>query len=718
MIARPLYWNVDAITTAAMYIAFVVALALCARGVYLRMQYWKESKPEGERWSSWGERLGFLVNELLLQRSVSRKGFPGLFHGFIFYSFIACTIATAVVFIEAYFIKLFFNKPAPGEVYDPIIFDGIFYGILSLGAEVGGVLLLVGCGMAAYRRFVAKAENLEQKRDDAIALGLIALIALTGFIAEAIRIHYTGEVQPFWSFVGYALAVPFGVGVDPQAGSVAHRITWVVHMLLGMAFIAVIPYTKFFHLLAIPTNLLKARLTSNDPVPRMDLDAVMEDENFDYDNFSLGIASAKEFSFENRVDHDACIECGRCQDVCPSWRAGDKTGEDGLRFGPKTYINQLRDYGKVVMEAKAKYDAEPAPEGEEKEPFEYPPLIGEEEDSTFDPNFVFYCRTCRACMEVCPAKIEHVPGFIEQRRNEVNINARMPEEAQIPLNQLQSTFNALGPQEDRTDWIEKTGVRVVGWEEEVDVLYFIGCLTSLDVTKQKIAEDVFAILTAAGIDFGVLGEEETCCGDPARVIGDEMTYQMVAKAQAEAITNRKYKTLLVSCPHCFQNLGAEYKTFGHDLKVVHHAEYIKQLIAEGKVKLEGANTKKVAFHDPCYLGRYQRIFDEPRAVLSSLGCQQVEFPEAREDNLCCGAGGGHFWMDFHDAPERINNIRMKQAMDIGAEVVATGCPFCAQMLLDSVSILDLGEKVEILDIATLVAKQLPAKEEEKDEAEA
>jgi Fe-S oxidoreductase/nitrate reductase gamma subunit len=721
MIARPLYWNIDLFTKVSMYVLALVAVGICAYGVMQRVKYWKQTKPDSERWSSWGDRLGFLFNEILLQRSVNKKGFPGIFHSFIFYSFIACAIATAAAFAETDFI-IFFNDAVNAQGgYDQLLFDGIIYDILSIGAEVGGVLILVGVGMAAYRRYVVKAENLERKPEDGIALGLIALIVVTGFIAEGIRIHHTGETHIWTSFVGYALALPFGMPDVPvldahAGGSIAHKITWWVHMVLAMGFIALIPYTKFFHLLAIPTNVLKARLTSNDPVPRVDLDEIMNDEEFDYDSFSLGIASAKEFSFENRVDHDACIECGRCQDVCPSFRAGDKTGEDGMAFGPKNYINALRDYGKAVMEAKAKYDAEPAPEGEEKEPFEYPPLIGEE-DATFDPNFIFYCRTCRACMEVCPAKIEHVPGFIEQRRNEVNINARMPDEAQIPLNQLQSTFNALGPQEDRTDWIEKTGVRVVGWEEECEVLYFVGCLTSLDVTKQKIAEDVFAILEAANIDFGVLGEEETCCGDPARVIGDEMTYQMVAKAQIEAINARKYKVLLVSCPHCMQNLGSEYKTFGHDLKVMHHSEYIQQLIAEGKVKLDGALGKKVAFHDPCYLGRYQRIFDAPRGVLGSLGCQQVEFPEAKEDNLCCGAGGGHFWMDFHDAPKRINNIRMEQAMDIGAEVVATGCPFCAQMLLDSVSILDLGEKVEILDIATLVAKQLPKVEPEAEETE-
>ncbi len=719
MIARPVYWNIDLISKGAMYVLFLVALGVCAYGVMQRVKYWRQSKPDSERWSSWGDRLGFLIGEVLLQRSVSRKGFPGVFHGFIFYSFIACVLATAAVFIEADLIVFFNDATTASGAYDPLLFDGIIYMLLSFGAELGGLLILVGVGMAAYRRYMANPGHLERKRDDAIALGLIALIVVTGFIAEAIRIHHTGEAHPLTSFIGYALALPFGlpdvVVQDAHMGSsIAHKITWWVHMVAAMGFIAVIPYTKFFHLLAIPTNLLKARLTSNDPVPRVDLDEIMNDENFDYDNFSLGVASAKEFSFENRVDHDACIECGRCQDVCPSFRAGDKTGEDGMAFGPKNYINALRDHGKKVMEAKAAYDAEPAAEGEEKEPFGYPPLIGEEEDSTFDPNFVFYCRTCRACMEVCPAKIEHVPAFIEQRRNEVNINARMPDEAQIPLNQLQSTFNALGPQEDRTDWIEKTGVRVVGRDEDCDVLYFIGCLTSLDVTKQKIAEDVFAILKAAGVDFGVLGEEETCCGDPARVIGDEMNYQMIAKGQAEAIQARKYKTLLVSCPHCFHNLANEYKTFGIELKVMHHSQYIQQLIKDGKIDLDGKVEKKVAFHDPCYLGRYQRIFDAPRELLGSTGCQQVEFPEAKADNLCCGAGGGHFWMDFHDAPKRINNIRMEQAMEVGAEVVATGCPFCMQMLLDSVSILDLDEKVKIQDIATLVAGLLDTADDESE----
>ncbi len=705
-VARQIYWNIDTVSKVLMYLLFVAATVTCGVGVNRRIQYWRQAKPDTERWPSWGSRLGFLLGEILLQRSVSRKGFPGVFHGLIFYSFLACVLATTAVFIDA---------DITGPLFDWHLFRGWVYRLLSFGADIGGLLILVGLGMAAYRRYIAKAENLERKRDDAVALGLLAGIIVTGFALEAIRIHHTGEPEAWTSIVGYALALPFGeMGATAGEKSYAHLITWWVHMVMAMGFIALIPYTKFFHLLAIPTGVLKARLTADDPLPRMDLDALMEDEDFDYDNFSLGMGSEKEFTFENRVDHDACIECGRCQDVCPASRAGDP-------FGPKDYIGRLRDYGKAVLAERLAAGAVPRIEtseeedADEAEAAEGPaPLIGDD-GATFDENFVFFCRTCRACMEVCPAKIEHVPSFIEQRRNEVGIHGRMPEEAQAPLRQLQSTFNALGAQEDRTDWIEKTGVRVVGRDEECDVLYFVGCLSSIDVTKQKIAEDLFKVLEAAGVDFGVLGEEETCCGDPARVIGDEMTYQMVAKAQAEAIAARKFKTLLVSCPHCFHNLGNEYKTFDHDFEVLHHSQYIQQLLAAGRITLEGGDIGNVAFHDPCYLGRYQRIFDEPRRVLAALpGASATELSETREDNLCCGAGGGHFWMDF-EAPERINNIRMKQAVDAGADVVATGCPFCMQMLVDSVSILDLDDKVQIRDLATLVANALPDKSEQETE---
>ena len=520
---------------------------------------------------------------------------------------------------------------------------------------------------------------------------------------EAVRIHCTGEPEAWTSFVGYALALPFGEpGNAAGERSIVHLVLWWVHMLLAMGFIALVPYTKFFHLLAIPTSLLKAGPSAGDPLPRIDIDALMEDENFDEAAFTLGLSDEKELSFEDRLEHDACIECGRCQDACPAARAGDP-------FGPKTLIGKLRDHGHAELQKRLsaaevpKIETESEPSDDGYEEAEAPSLVG----PVFDENFVWYCRTCRACTEACPASVEHLPSIIEVRRNEVSIHGRLPDEAQAPLLQLQSTFNALGAQEDRTDWFDKTGVRVVGPDEECEVLYFVGCLGSLDVTKQRVAEDLFRVLSAAGVDFGVLGEEETCCGDPARVIGDEMTYQMVAKVQAESIAARKFKTLLVSCPHCMHNLAGEYKSFGHKFEVVHHSQYLQRLIADGRLKLDVKKAARIAFHDPCYLGRYRGVFDAPRQLLQALpGASVVELPESGTENLCCGGGGGHFWMDF-EAPERINNIRMKQALQAGAEVVATGCPFCMTMLGDSVSILDLDDKVEVQDLATLVARALP-----------
>jgi Fe-S oxidoreductase len=709
MIARPLYWNIDLFSKVSMYVLALVAFVVFAYGVKQRVAYWRQAKPDGERWSSWATRLGLLFNEIALQRTVLKKGYAGLFHSFIFYSFVACAIATAAAFAETDFL-VFFNhaKNAQGG-YDQLLFDGFVYDLLSFGAELGGLLILVGLGMAAWRRYVQKPAHLERKQDDAIALGLIAAIIVTGFASEAIRIHHTGETHPWTSFFAYLLATPFGMPATPvldaHAGSsIAHKLFWWLHMVLAMGFIAFIPYTKLFHLLAIPTGVLKARLSTTDPLPRVDLEALMADEHFDEATFTLGKGDEKAFTFEDRVDHDACIECGRCQEACPAARAGDP-------FGPKTFIQKLRDHGHAMLE---KRQAPKPPPAEGGEPAAEEPVLLIE--SVFEPNFPWFCRTCRACMEVCPARIEHVPAFIELRRNEVSIQGRLPDEAQAPLRQLQSSMNSIGAQEDRVDWIAKTGVRVVGPEEECEVLYFIGCLTSLDVTKQRIAEDLFKVLTAAGVDFGVLGADETCCGDPARALGDEMTYQMIAKAQAEAIKSRKYKVLLVSCPHCLHNLANEYKTLGVDLAVMHHSQYLQQLLAQGKLKLDGRLGKKVTFHDPCYLGRYQRIFAPARQLLGAIpGAEVTEMAEHHEDALCCGAGGGHFWMDF-EAPKRINNLRMEQAMAAGAEVVATGCPFCMQMLVDSVSILDLGEKVKVQDIATLVAERLPTVESAPTEA--
>jgi Fe-S oxidoreductase len=306
-------------------------------------------------------------------------------------------------------------------------------------------------------------------------------------------------------------------------------------------------------------------------------------------------------------------------------------------------------------------------------------------------------------MEVCPALIEHVDTLMELRRNEVLIQGRVPEEAGQALRLFETNGNPFGPRSNREEWIEDAGMRVVAPGEKVDVLYWIGCVVAFDPQKHRIAEDVCRLLERAGVDFGVLGGDEICCGDPARIMGQEMLFQTAAREQIELIRQREFKVLLTGCPHCYNVLKHEYRQFGADFNVVHHSTFIRDLLDKGKLRIGSGKERNVVYHDPCYLGRYQKIYDPPRRILDRLsGIRRVEMANHHSKSLCCGAGGGHYFMDLKRG-ERINNIRVNQAHARGADTIVTGCGFCMHMLQDSVKLLDYDESMSVLDIASLVA---------------
>jgi Fe-S oxidoreductase len=302
--------------------------------------------------------------------------------------------------------------------------------------------------------------------------------------------------------------------------------------------------------------------------------------------------------------------------------------------------------------------------------------------------------------------IDHVSTFMELRRNEVLIQGRMPEEAGRAMRLYETNGNPFAPQSERTDWINQMGVRVVGPGEKVDVLYWIGCCITFDPQKHKIAEDLCGLLKRCGIDFGVLGEDEKCCGDPARLMGQEMLFQQTAKEQVELLKQREFKVLLTGCPHCYNVIKHEYKQFGGNFNVVHHTEYIHELLNRGMLKPHFGTERKYVYHDPCYLGRYQKIFDAPREIVKAIpGARVFEMKNHREKSLCCGAGGGHYWMDLKRG-ERINNIRVKQAHAAGADTIVTGCAYCYHMIQDSVKLLNYDESMRVIDVASLTAESL------------
>jgi Fe-S oxidoreductase/nitrate reductase gamma subunit len=674
---RPLMWNVSHVWV--MYVLFLAAVAVFAWGAYKRIQFWRQGKSDKERLADWGKRLKILLREVFLQSQVRNSSYPAILHCLVFYSFLVLFLTTLIVMVEydgEQFLGLQLN-----------IFQGFVYVFFSVASELAGVLVLIGIGMAAYRRYILKPETVPNSREDGLILLLIACMVVTGYLVEGLRIAFNGDPWKALSPVGWAVSVLFA-GMGAEAGKSFHAGLWWTHTVFAMGWIAMIPYTKFVHLLSLPTNVFFSKLKPRGELQRPDIEKIMESAESDAD-LKIGLQKADEFTWKQRMDLDTCVSCGRCEEVCPAYMA------DKEYFTPRQLIARLKD---TLSDAAARGN------GGKADAAEISDIVGK----AFDEEFIWHCRTCAACVEVCPALIDHVDTLMELRRNEVLIQGRIPEEAGRALRLFETNGNPFALQSDRVDWVNQLKVRVVGPGEKVDVLYWVGCLVTFDPQKHKIATDLCRLMEKCGIDFGVLGGDEKCCGDPARVLGQEMLFQQAAKEQVELLKQREFKVLLTGCPHCYNVLKHEYRQFGGNFNVVHHSEYIRELLSRGALKPQHGTAGKLVYHDPCYLGRYQEIYDPPREMLRSIpGARLSEMKNYREKSLCCGAGGGHYFMDLKRG-ERINNLRVKQAHAAGADTIVTGCGFCLHMLQDSVKLLNYDEVLRVVDVGSVVADSLEA----------
>jgi Fe-S oxidoreductase/nitrate reductase gamma subunit len=669
---RPLMWNISNVWV--MYGLFAIALAVFGWGMYQRVQFWRRGKAEKEKFADWGKRLSILLREIFLQKQVRNSGYPAIFHCLIFYSFIVLTITTLLVMIEydaGHLFGLELN-----------IFEGFVYVFFSVASELAGLLILAGIAMAAYRRYVLKPETVPTAREDGLVLILIACMVITGYLVEGLRIAVIGDPWKMLSPVGWGVSVLFA-GVTESTGKPIHASLWWLHTVFAMGWIALIPYTKFVHLLALPTNAFFSKLRPRGELQRDDIEKLME--SADSEDLKIGLQKADELTWKQRMDTDTCVLCGRCEEVCPAYMS------DKEYFTPRQVIARIK---------KTLDEIDPGAKGEKQAE------VGDIVGKAFDEEFIWHCRTCSACVEVCPALINHVDLLMELRRNEVLIQGRMPEEAGRALRIYETNGNPFGPQSERASFVEKLKARVVGPGEKVDVLYWVGCIVAFDPQKHKIASDICRLLEKCGVDFGVLGGDEKCCGDPARIMGQEMLFQQTAKEQVELLKQREFKVLLTGCPHCYNVLKHEYRQFGGDFNVVHHSEYIRGLLERGALKPLLGEKHKYVYHDPCYLGRYQKIYDPAREVIRTIPHSDLsEMKNRREKSLCCGAGGGHYFMDLKRG-ERINNLRVKQAHAAGADTIVTACAFCMHMLQDSLKLLNYDETMRVIDVASLTAESL------------
>jgi len=665
---RELMWNLGTTSHVLMYVLMVVAFAICAWGLRRRVWEWRKGRVSDETFADWGGRAWVLVRETLLQRQTRQRFLPGLFHSLVFYSFLALFATTLVVMVDMDF-----------GIH---IYHGDLYLAFTVLSDVAGLLLLLGLAIAAVRRYLAPPEFLPERRPaDAVILLILALLVLTGLLAEGarIRFHPAGDRWQAYSPVGRI----FGgllAGISPETGRGIHFATWWIHALGTFTMIALVPHTKFFHMLAIPTNQLLSKQAPKGALARVDIEKLLSADT-DTD-VTLGIAATDQLTWKQRLDLDACILCGRCDAVCPARAAGQP-------LSPRRLIDDLKPLTQRAA------GSDPVT------------ILGTAGTVFEDPNFIWHCRTCHACQSICPAAIRHVDLFFELRRAEVMMEGRLPAEAGRALKTLEAQGNPFGAQADRLDFVERLGIPIIGPGEETEILYWIGCATTFDPEKQRLAEDLVAILRHAGVRFGHLGRDETCCGDPARVMGDENLFQTIAKQTVAALNARRFTTLLVTCPHGYNVFAHEYPQFGGRYRVLHHSQLLAQWMAEGRLALRAPVPGRVTFHDPCYLGRYQGIFDPPRQVLRSLeGLELREMRHRRDESFCCGAGGGHYFMDLDTGAERPGTVRVDEAAAAGAETIAVACAFCQQMLVDAVKAKNLEERMQVLDIATLVRRGL------------
>ena len=679
---RQIYWNAESFGL-LFYPLAVLSMTIFAYGLYRRWQLWVSlGKPE---WpiDNLGQRLKLLLTNSLLQVKTFRDPYPGIMHGLIFFGFMVLFIGTAMIATETY---------VSGPLLGWTFLKGCFYLVFSALMDLFGLFVLVGVLLAIDRRYIRKPNRLgyretpDNRAEDAVALALILVIVVTGFVVEALRIYVTRPPWEVWSFVGWTLSKAF-TGIDLDTARTLHKVNWWLHALLSLGFIAYIPYSRLLHIITTPANHFMASLK-----PVGDLEPIRDFETAE----SFGVGKLEEFMTKQLFDSEACTRCGRCQDGCPAYLSGKP-------LSPKKFVQDLKTYwftqAQAAVTAKKKMlTAAPAERV----------LVGE----VIDLHELWACTNCMYCMEHCPAAIEHVPKVVQMRQYKVLTEADFAPELQLTYRNMEKNSNPWGVGSHlRADWGKELGIKTLAEDPNVEYLFYVGCSGSFDDRGKKVSVAFAKILKAAGVSFGILGTEEGCCGDSAKRGGNEYLYQTQAQANIETMKGYSVKKIICTCPHGYNVLKKDYPHFGGDFEVFHHTEIIAGLLAQGKITLNKPVTGTFTYHDSCFLGRYNGIYDHPRRILKAVpGMKLAEMERSGAKSFCCGAGGARMWME-EDIGERINNLRTDQAVAAGADTVAVGCPFCLTMFFDGIKDRKKEETMVALDIAEVVWEAMDLGEE-------
>jgi Fe-S oxidoreductase/nitrate reductase gamma subunit len=679
------WWNIPIPLRVVFFITMAVAVGVMLYGIVQRIRLWRKGQPEPAYDHFWA-RIARTLKYAVAQVRVLRQRYPAAMHMGIFWAMVLLLIGTILAALDTDVFQLILGLK---------LLQGNFYLIYKIVLDLAALFGLVGVALAAYRRYVMKPDRLNTDWRFNFTLPLLATILITGLLVEALRLAATKPAWAPFSIVAYPLSLLFDSAPE-SALLAAHRGMWVFHFLGVGLFFATLPWTNLFHIFTSPANIFVAPFRNRGALhPIQDLEQAE----------ILGVSLLTEFPWPRLVNVDACTECGRCQVVCPAHAAQQP-------LNPKKLVLDLQGFltgssPKLLGRAHQDRALNPTDTTRAKgsDGGNGIAMVGD----IIPHETLWSCTTCYACVTECPVLIEHVDDIVDMRRYLVLTQGDAPPSLAAALTNTERSGNPWKQsRRKRTAWTQGLDfdVPVMAQAGEADVLWWVGCAGAYDPRNQKVTQAIARILHTAGVNFAILGEEEQCTGDSARRAGNEYLFQTLANANIETLNRYKFQAILTQCPHCYNTLLNEYPQFGAKYLVYHHTQYIQALLAEENIRVSSQKSGKLAFHDPCYLGRYNDEYEAPRYVATSTGMTLVELEQTRAGAMCCGGGGARVWME-DDGEVRVNRLRLAQLRASGVDQVAVACPFCMIMLEDARGAMG-AEDLVIRDIAEIVAEGLIA----------
>jgi Fe-S oxidoreductase len=636
----------------------LAATILLIRFYLVARLWWRVGIPE-TRWDQLHKRLGRLVSYAIVQTRVLSERYPGLMHVLIAWGYLVFFIGTALATLDSHFVKFL---------------NGNTYLLYKFILDTFTLFFLIGAAMAAYRRYIQKPSRLTLESRFTWSLVLITLIVLGGLVVESLRLAIEQPPWALWTPVGWLVAqLWIATGTSVETLLEWHLGVWIFHLLSVALTLILLPVSTLIHLLTGPLNTFFSKIDT--PIGR--LKPIAETVGGD----PIYVSKLSDLSWKQLLDGDACTECGRCQDACPAFASGTP-------LSPKELILSIRDalhtYGQATNGNGKAHS-----------------MVGEK----IQDAVLWSCTTCGACVHECPVLIEHIDTIVDFRRYLV-IEGRVDDELQDALSNLGRYGNSFGKSaRARAKWSRKIEPKLKDARKEpVDYLWFVGDYASFSPTLTEITQQTVDVFRKAGIDFGILYEGEQNAGNDARRVGEEGLFEMLVENNLKALENSDYQVIITTDPHTYNTLKNEYPTNGgvHH-PVIHYTELLDQLISSGQLTLSKKIDNKVTYHDPCFLGRYNGIYDAPRRVIEATGCKIVEMPRNRDRAFCCGAGGGRIWMAEGEIEERPSESRIREAAELdGVTYFVVACPKDVTMYRDAVKTTGHEDKIVVKDLIELV----------------